>query len=315
MTQFGVPVAFIIFNRPETTARVFAEIARARPAKLIVIADGPRAGVPGEAELCARTREVVKTVDWECEVVTDFSDRNLGCRTRVSSGLDFVFANVEEAIILEDDCLPHHSFFPYCESLLERYRDNEEVMAISGDNFHAGRRYTPYSYFFSRFVHIWGWATWRRAWKHYDVQMSQWQTLRNTNWLRELFERDQDVAYWREVFDKVADHQINTWDYQWLFSVWSQRGLSITPEVNLVSNIGFGGSATHTSDMNHDMADLAVSDIGALNHPLSVERNREADDFEMRHLFARDDRRLYDRIRGKVSRIMNNVASGRKTTS
>src|SRR5688572_18798528 len=308
MNQFRVPVAFIIFNRPETTASVFAEIARARPAKLIVIADGPRPDVPGEAELCARTREVVKAVDWECEVLTNFSDSNLGCRARVSSGLDFVFDNVEEAIILEDDCLPHPSFFPFCESLLERYRDDEEVMAISGDNFHAGRRYTPFSYFFSRFVHIWGWATWRRAWKHYDVEMKQWQTLRSTDWLKELFEREQDVAYWREVFDKVADHQINTWDYQWLFSVWANGGLSIAPEINLVSNIGFGGSATHTSDINHDMANLPVSDIGPLKHPLSVERNREADDFEMRHLFARDDQRLYARIRGKVSRIMNNVA-------
>lgn len=311
-----VPVAFIIFNRPETTARVFAEIARARPAKLIVVADGPRADVPGEAELCARTREVIKAVDWECEVITDFSDRNLGCRTRVSSGLDFVFDQVEEAIILEDDCLPHPSFFSFCESLLDKYRDNEEVMAISGDNFHAGRRYTPFSYFFSRFVHIWGWASWRRAWKHYDVEMKQWQTLRNTDWLNGMFEREQDVAYWREIFDKVANHQINTWDLQWLFSCWTKGGLSITPETNLVSNIGFGESATHTAAINHDMADLPVSGIGfPLKHPPSVERSHEADEFEIRHLFSADDRRLYARIRGRVSRIVNTVANRPGTVS
>src|SRR5918999_5944350 len=230
-----VPVAFIIFNRPEPTARVFAEIARARPSRLIVVADGPRTDVPGEAELCARARAVIKAVDWECEVVTEFSDRNLGCRTRVSSGLDFVFDIAEEAIILEDDCLPHPGFFSFCESLLERYRDNEKVMVISGDNFHGGRRYTPFSYFFSRFVHIWGWASWRRAWKHYDLEMKQWPKLRDTNWLNRMFERDRDAAYWREIFDKVAAHEINTWDYQWLFSCWSKDGLSITPEINLVS--------------------------------------------------------------------------------
>ena len=164
MNQLQVPVAFIIFNRPDTTSRVFAEIARARPSKLIVVADGPRAEFPGEAELCARARAVIDAVDWKCEVVTDFSDRNLGCRARVSSGLDFVFSQVEEAIILEDDCLPHSSFFPFCESLLQKYRDEDRVMAISGDNFHRGCRYTDFSYFFSRFVHIWGWASWRRAW-------------------------------------------------------------------------------------------------------------------------------------------------------
>ena len=305
-----VPVAFIIFNRPETTARVFAEIARARPSRLIVVADGPRTDVPGEAELCAGAREVIKAVDWKCELVTDFSDRNLGCRTRVSSGLDFVFENAEEAIILEDDCLPHPSFFSFCESLLERYRDNEEVMMISGDNFHAGRRYTPFSYFFSRFPHIWGWASWRRAWKHYDVDMKQWPPLRDTNWLKGMFETDQDVAYWRDIFDKVAGREINTWDYQWLFSCWTNGGLSITPEINLVSNIGFGGSATHTAAINHDMAHLPVADIGfPLKHPPSVERNREADEFEMRHLFAPHDRRLYARIRGKVSRLVNTVAN------
>src|SRR5688500_4794896 len=311
-----VPVAFIIFNRPETTARVFAEIARARPSRLIVVADGPRTDVPGEAELCVRARQVIKAVDWKCEVVTDFSDRNLGCRTRVSSGLDFVFDNAEEAIVLVDDCLPHPSFFSFCESLLKKYRDNEEVMAISGDNFHAGRRYTPSSYFFSRFVHIWGWASWRRAWKHYDVEMKQWPTLRDTNWLNRMFQREQDAAYWRELFDKVAAHEIDTWDLQWLFSCWTKRGLSITPEINLVSNIGFGSSATHTAAINHDVANLPVADIGfPLTHPPSVERNREADDFEMRHLFSQGDRTLYARIRGKVSRILNTVANSHGTVS
>lgn len=311
-----VPVAFIIFNRPETTARVFAEIAHVRPSKLIVVADGPRTDVPGEAEQCARTREVINAVDWDCEVLTDFSDRNLGCRTRVSSGLDFVFDQVEEAIILEDDCLPHPSFFSFCESLLDKYRDDDEVMAISGDNFHQQRRYTPFSYFFSRFVHIWGWASWRRAWMHYDVEMEQWSRLRDTNWLNELFEREQDVAYWRDLFDLVAAHRINTWDYQWLFSCWTKGGLSITPETNLVANIGFGGSATHTAAINYEMANLPVSDVGfPLQHPPTVERNRVADDFEMRHLFSPKDPRLYARIRGKVSRIVNAVANRHGTVS
>ena len=310
MNQLQVPVAFIIFNRPDTTARVFAEIARARPSKLIVVADGPRAEFPGEAELCARARAVIDAVDWKCEVATDFSDRNLGCRARVSSGLDFVFSQVEEAIILEDDCLPHSSFFPFCESLLQKYRDEDRVMAISGDNFHRGRRYTDRSYFFSRFVHIWGWASWRRAWNHYDVDIQQWHTLRRTNWLQELFEINEDVMYWREVFDRLAARQIDTWDYQWLFACWARGGLSITPEVNLVSNIGFAGSATHTTAVNSDMANLPLVDIGLpLRHPLSIERNRAADDFETRTLFSRNDPSFYARFRRKVSSVMNTITN------
>ena len=139
------PVAFLIFNRPETTARVLEEIARARPPKLLVVADGPRADRPGEADLCRAARAVLSRVDWPCEVLTNFSETNLGCRRRVSSGLDWVFEEVEEAIVLEDDCLPHPSFFPFCEELLERYRADERVMAVSGDNFQQGRRRTPYS--------------------------------------------------------------------------------------------------------------------------------------------------------------------------
>ncbi|MFN2405220.1 MAG: glycosyltransferase family 2 protein [Pyrinomonadaceae bacterium] len=289
---------------------MFAEIARARPSTLIVVADGARDQVDGEAELCARARAVIEAVDWSCEVLTDFSHSNLGCRARVSSGLNFVFDHVEEAIILEDDCLPHPSFFSFCESLLHKYRDDEEVMVISGDNFHRGRKYGAFSYFFSRFVHVWGWASWRRAWKHYDVDMKQWQSLRTTDWLAGLFEREQEVAYWRDVFDRVATQQIDTWDYQWLFSCWTQRGLSITPEINLVSNIGFDRSATHTTAMNHDMANLPVADIGfPLRHPPSVERNREADEFETRYLFRHEDPSFYNRMRTRFSRVVNSVAN------
>jgi hypothetical protein len=206
---------------------------------------------------------------------------------------------------LEDDCLPHPSFFGFCESLLQRYRDEDRVMAISGDNFHAGRRYTEFSYFFSRFVHIWGWASWRRAWRYYDVDIKQWQTLRGTNWLQGLFEKGDEVAYWRDVFDRVAAGQIDTWDYQWLFACWTRGGWSISPEINLVSNIGFDGNATHTTTANNNLANLPLNDIGIepLRHPTSIERNRAADDFESQHLFSRYDPSFYARLIGKLQRL------------
>nr|MBA3765731.1 glycosyltransferase family 2 protein [Acidobacteriota bacterium] len=174
----NVPVALIIFNRADTTARVLAEIAKARPSKLLVIADGPRADHPDDAEKCLAARAAIDRVNWDCEVLTNYSEVNLGCGARPSSGLDWVFENVAEAIILEDDCLPHPTFFPFCAELLERHRDDERVMMISGDNFQFGRKRTQYSYYFSRYTHTWGWATWRRAWRYFDREIKLWPALR-----------------------------------------------------------------------------------------------------------------------------------------
>src|SRR5687767_13684909 len=169
LTLRRTPVALLVFNRPQATARVFEAVARARPPRLLVVADGPRADRPDDGELCHQTRAIIERVDWPCEVMKDYSDTNLGCRKRVSSGLDWVFSNVADAIILEDDCLPEPSFFPFCEELLERYRDDERVAMIRAGNFLEGRRVASTSYYFSRWFHIWGWATWARAWKHNDV--------------------------------------------------------------------------------------------------------------------------------------------------
>ncbi|MGC1799486.1 MAG: hypothetical protein WA701_03795, partial [Solirubrobacterales bacterium] len=187
--EFRTPVAMLIFNRPETTARVFERVREARPPKLLVVADGPRADRPGEAGRCREARAVVEAVDWPCELMTDYSEVNLGCGKRISSGLDWVFDSVEEAIVLEDDCLPHPSFFRFCEELLKRYRAEERVVHVSGDNFQsagraggavgrllrlAGRSWSP-SYYFSRYAHVWGWASWRRAWSDYDFEMTAWR--------------------------------------------------------------------------------------------------------------------------------------------
>lgn len=304
MSQLQVPVAFIIFNRPDTTARVFAEIARARPSKLIVVADGPRAEVVGETELCARARAVIEGVDWKCEVITNFSEQNLGCRARVSSGLDFVFHQVEEAIILEDDCLPHQSFFRFCESLLHRYRNEDRIMTISGNNFQGGRRYTEFSYYFSRFGHIWGWASWRRAWRHYDVEMKEWAELRKTSWLEQKLGNKKDAHYWRTMFDKVWAGEINTWDCQWLFSYWTHNGLAIVPELNLVSNVGFGANATHTGHIDNALANIPVSEMQfPLSHPPAITVQESADEYVCKNVSKSRGQSFYSRSRNKLATI------------
>lgn len=274
------PVAFIIFNRPDTTSRVFAEIAKAKPTKLLVVGDGPRANRRGEAELVSVTRAILKQVDWDCEVLMNFSDVNLGCKKRVSSGIDWIFEQVDEAIILEDDCLPDATFFRYCQEMLALYREDKRIGMISGDNFQFGRRHGADSYYLSKYVHIWGWATWRDRWAGcYDVDISDWPRVRDEGRLIDLVGSSGEAKYWGKIFDRVFRGEIDTWDYQWIFATWLQGRLNIIPAVNLISNIGFGSNATHTTG-GGELANMPVESIAfPLIHPLGSSRNVRADHF------------------------------------
>lgn len=241
-----VPVIFIVFNRPDLTAKVFETIRDARPKQLLVVADGPRLDRLGEAELCLGARSVVEKVDWPCEVLRDYSDVNLGCRRRVSSGLTWAFRQVPEAIVLEDDCLPDPSFFPFCEEMLALYREDLRIMMITGTNFSGEWKVQRQSYHFACSGSIWGWASWRRAWAHYDVNMARWNDQEVRDRLRDVYCDERAFELRRPSFDEVAAGQLDTWDYQWTFARLTQSGLSIVPSRNLISNIGFRGDATHT---------------------------------------------------------------------
>ncbi|BAW97785.1 methyltransferase FkbM (plasmid) [[Synechococcus] sp. NIES-970] len=281
------PVAFLVFNRPDTTQQVFNSICQAKPPKLLVVADGPRETHPDDAAKCAAVRAIIDTVDWDCEVLTNYSDINLGCKNRVSSGLDWVFKEVEEAIILEDDCLPDQSFFPFCEELLEKYRDTEKIMAISGDNFQFSKKRTEYSYYFSIYNHCWGWATWRRAWQHYDVSMKQWGQINQIEFLNKNFLNFWAAKYWQNKFNQTYLDKINTWDYQWTFTCWQKNGLTILPEVNLVKNIGFDSSGTHTTSKFNLYANLETTPISfPLKHPTEIVQCQIADRFTQNHKFG-----------------------------
>ncbi|AHJ28187.1 FkbM family methyltransferase [Nodularia spumigena CS-584] len=284
--QLSIPVALIFFHRTDTTQRIFEAIREAQPPTLLVICDAPRTDKEGEAEKCAATRAIINQVDWECEVLTNYSDVNLGPRKRISSGIDWVFEQVEEAIILEHDCLPHPTFFRYCEELLEKYRDNENIMIISGNNLQFGRKRTEDSYYFSRYSHIWGWATWRRAWNKYDVSIEIWDSLKESSWLHNFLQNEQATMYWSRRFDHVLNG-FNTWDYSLLFSLWINEGLCILPEVNLVSNIGFGANAENCKDTSSPLANMKAEPIKfPLKHPPTVTRNIEADDFTEQYIFS-----------------------------
>ena len=276
--MLSTPVAFLIFNRPELTKTVFAEIAKVKPKKLLVVADGSRQDKQGEAEKCAAARAVIEQVDWDCEVLKNYSDVNLGCGIRVATGIDWVFEHVDEAIILEDDCLPHLTFFEFCRELLEKYRDDERVMMISGSNLMGDWESDLQSYHFSYYGGIWGWASWKRAWKHYDYHMKLWKYEGARNCVRNVIVDPEQYFYRQEMLSKAFRGEIDTWDYQWSFARLLQSGLSVVPSVNLVSNIGFGKDATHTINFFDCKANLPLSSMSfPLREPYGLAVEREYD--------------------------------------
>lgn len=242
----STPVLFLIFNRPDLTRRVFQRIREAQPQRLFVAADGPRSDRPGEENLCLQARRETNHIDWDCQVERLDRDTNLGCKRAVSSAVSWFFEQVHAGIILEDDCLPDHSFFPYCTELLERYRNEPGVALIGGFNF-RNRQNEPSgksSYYFTKYPQIWGWATWRRTWDHYDAEMTAWNgDSKGLNGISNPRMRRR----FAKKFASVKAGRNDTWDYQLIHQCLASRSLGIDPSVNLVENIGFDARATHTT--------------------------------------------------------------------
>lgn len=294
------PVVLILFKRPEETARVFDMIRRAQPSQIFLIADGPRRDRPEDRPLCEAARAVVEHIDWDCRVQRNYSEENMGCGRRLPSGLDWVFEQVEEAIILEDDCVPDPSFFRYCDVLLERFRADSRVMHINGNSFGGeAAEMSPYSYGFTHFAQAWGWATWRRAWQAFDHVIASWPEYRDRGWIESL---PVDGAIRRrqvERWDLVHGGALDIWDFQWHFAVMSQHGLAVAPSVNLVSNVGFGPDATHTLDTTSPRAALPTAEMPfPLRHPPFVQPHPATDRRYARAMMGGSRlRRLVRRIR------------------
>jgi hypothetical protein len=278
---FNTPVLLIIFNRADTTRLVFEAIRKARPPRLYVAADGPRPHVASDQQKCAEARKIVERVDWPCEVKTLFHDKNLNCGKAPSTAMSWFFENEEQGIILEDDCLPSQSFFRYCQELLEKYKDDSRVMHIGGNNFLGGWRNDPdYSYYFSRSGHIWGWATWRRAWQTFDFDILLYTKLKQKGFFDHFFLNRLEKVYRLRKFDKTVANRgkVDWWDYQWDFARFSNSGLAIVPSKNLVKNLGFGEGATHTVNGSGEFNKLEAQELNfPLQHPPFVIRDIESD--------------------------------------
>jgi hypothetical protein len=243
---FETPILFLIFNRPDVTRQVFRTIQDQKPTHLYIAADGPRQHKSGELQLCTETREIVEQVDWDCDVRKLYRDENLGCGHAVSGAITWFFEQESEGIILEDDCLPDTSFYPFCREMLGRFRDDDKVGSISGNNFLPAGMRAATLYSFSNYAQIWGWATWGRFWRSYDFELSgeeeEWEEI-----IKRVNPIEYHARYWIEVFRAVKSGLIDTWDYQVIFSGWKSGFVHLYPSRNLISNLGYGQSATHTN--------------------------------------------------------------------
>lgn len=271
------PVLFLIFNRPEQSLEVFQQIRLQKPEQLFIAADGPRLDRQGETALCETTRQkVLEQIDWPCQVQTLFQTRNLGCGKAVSTAINWFFDQVEEGIILEDDCIPDPTFFSFCAALLKKYRHDEHILHINGSNFQLGNQRGSGSYYFSRYTHVWGWASWRRAWNKYDFTLLSFQhhSRKGLN------------TFLQSELQQIYEGTTDTWDIQWFMTIWFNQGKVITPNINLVRNIGYGKGATHTHTVPGWFKKVKYGAIHHIIHPVENNIDELADNYSANTLYG-----------------------------
>lgn len=301
------PILFLVFNRPNHTKKVFESIREYKPNKIYISADGPRSWLSDEEKLCSEVRSIVDQIDWDCEIFTMFHDINLGCKLAVSTGISWFFENEENGIILEDDCLPHPDFFGFCNLLLNKYQHDENIWMISGNNFHTQENDNLASYHFSKYCLIWGWATWKRAWNKYDLNISYWPSWEKSINLQKSLPDKIEQKYWGKIFEKVYKNQIDTWDYSWVACVLYHNGLTIIPNQNLVTNIGFGPNATHTK-YDIEILGKPTASIGQIVHPLSIRKDVDSDRYLFYNHFGGNNLLLKYKVISAINKIKQYLA-------
>jgi hypothetical protein len=279
MNPADVPVLLIPFRRPDKIKRLIEALALVQPKHVYILADGPRPNNLEEAKLCAEARRIATDIPWPCTIHTHFKETNVGLTPNIVEGIDWFFSNVEAGIIFEDDCIPDPSFFSFCAELLEKYKDDTRIMHISGNNFQAGVTHGDGSYYFSHYSHSWGWATWRRAWSQYHEAVANFPEYDRTSRINELPFSRTAKKFWIKLLRNTA-----IWDSRWLYTTWYSKGLCILPNQNLVSNIGFGADATHTTEVTAQ-ANLENKPLTTIIHPSQISVSAEADDHTFRTMF------------------------------
>lgn len=280
------PVLLILFNRFDTALQVIAQLRLAKVQRIYLFSDGPRTNRASESAILNEVQEkILAQIDWPCEIITRFEPKNEGPRLAIGKAITWFFEHEEEGIVLEHDCVPNQSFFHFCQELLTHYRHDERIMHISGDNFQFGNWRGDGSYYFSKLNHIWGFATWRRAWKQYDVAMKAYPEFREKGKVNTQIDFARGQKIWTDTFDKTFSGALQTWDYQWTFAMWLKDGFAILPNKNLVSNVGFDALALNTTNPNHRLANMETFDIKDIAHPSVVEIDAKADKYSINEVF------------------------------
>jgi hypothetical protein len=308
--MFNKPVLFMMFARLESALKVFERIRAVRPRRIFLAADGPRVDHPGEDQKCIEVRErIVGAIDWECEIHTLFRKENLGCKYAIASAISWFFENVEDGVILEDDCLPELSFFSFCEAMLDKFSNESRIGHIGGFNCQEGIVRGTGSYYFSKYFHVWGWASWRRAWDGYEVDMNDYPQFSAERALHNLFNNSFIENYWDKKFSLTYQGKVDTWDYQWVYRNFKADRISIIPNVNLIRNIGFTSEGTHTKTALPKIERLVTGEMRTISHPVFILPDVEADLFTYReHCGLRmSEKTLLEKAAYKVGRIKNKI--------
>lgn len=297
--MYKVPILLVVFNRPDYTQKIFDQVREIAPTQLFIAADGPRPDRPDDLDKTNRVRDIVSKVDWPCEVHKLFRDKNIGFRDAERFAFDWFFEHVEAGVILEDDELPNQSFFRFAEEMLERYKDNKEVMMITGSNPMSDPEMKD-SYFFSKYFSIWGWASWRRAWKQYDFDMKSWGEKNNKIKIKNIFSQKFMQGRLKKMFDEIYPGPPKTWDTQWMYACLMNNGVCIVPKVNLITNIGIEG--VHSQGGNQNLQSYDIYQYGRLTHPQAIAVNTDYDNAFFEKNFKEPKRPLHIRLkRGLIS--------------
>ena len=293
------PVMICGFNRPDCLNQVFDRVREAKPSQLFLVLDAPREGRPDDVEKNNACKEIFKNIDWPCEVVRDYAEKNMGCRKRMASGITNVFKSVDRCIILEDDCVPHLSFFGFCDEMLKRYNGDSRIGSIVGFEEHPYLRKRECSYYFDRFPGCWGWATWRRAWELFDNSQRYWDVISSGEFLETIFRDKKQIKRITRWFDDSCSGKSNSWATQWWLTHIVQNLLAIHPSVNLITNIGYEGA--HNAGKVRGVHDVSSNGISfPLKHPVFVMPD-VVDEAIMRSRYAQSS--LLKRIVNKVLRV------------
>ena len=269
----------LLFNRPETTHKLFQKLKIFKPKKIYINIDGPREKNLNDKKLCTEVEKITNDISWDCKVFKKINEKNKGCRSSVSEAINWFFQYENSGIILEDDCIPSSKFFEFCERMLKKFENNNQIKVVSGSNFHDNKKFGEGDYYFSKYAHCWGWATWKRAWLEYDDKMENWKEFKKSKNWEELHINFYERKYWTKIFDKVIKRKIDSWAYVWLYSVWYKNGITITPNFNMINNIGFGPDATHTfKSKNISIRQEILENSDIIKDPREIYVNRNADE-------------------------------------